>query len=270
MSPLTLEAYENDLKFWTAHLREFSEQSVFAALKILDEQKFKESTKHRKRAVLRSYLRFGAYSNPSWNKLVPLVPMNNQSDLLPKALSIEEVRQLLNCAEMANVERAERDYALLNLLYSAGLRISEALALRWTDLDEQKQILCAEGKGSKQRLIPYSERSARALEKFKSGAWEKWRKNQNQKMIFISPRGKVLSRMGAWKIVSYWSQQAGIGHIHPHVLRHSFATHLLAGGADVRVVQALLGHSSINTTERYLKIDDQDVRKLFADFHPLG
>lgn len=281
VSVLTVEAYQNDLKFWTKAIPELEksqnipkksfESALNSALKELDKQELKESTQHRKRAVLRSFLRFRSYTDPDWSGLAELVPLNNHEELFPKALSIEEIGMILETLENSKEARAERDYALLNLLYSSGLRISEALALSWPDLDEQKQVLRAHGKGNKERLVPYSERTARALNTFRTHSWHLWsKKDAKLRAIFISPRGKTLSRMGAWKIVSYWSQKSGVGHIHPHVLRHSFATHLLAGGADVRVVQALLGHSSINTTERYLKIDDQDVKKLFEDFHPLG
>ncbi|MEI7440571.1 MAG: tyrosine-type recombinase/integrase [bacterium] len=278
-SPLTVEAYKNDLLFWKKALPSISEenpspkmpQDFLKALEELKKQKYKESTQHRKRAVLRSFLRFRSYSDDSWSGFVNLVPISNHEELLPKALSVKDVSLLIDTIESSQDARAERDAALVNLLYSSGLRVSEALSLEWTHLDEQRQVLRVVGKGDKERLVPYSERSARALEKYKKNSWQKWSSVKSKiPAIFISARSSRMTRMGAWKTLSFWSQMAGLEHIHPHVLRHSFATHLLAGGADVRIVQCLLGHSSINTTERYLKIEDEDVHRLFREHHPLG
>ena len=298
----TLEAYKSDLVQWSSIIDLekplfLTKEKLNTALKKLTQSPFKESTQHRKRAVLRSYLRFLSYYDAKLNSkigsLVDLIPLSLHEEPLPKALSVDEINALLSAAEKNTkkeyLSKAQRDACLLNFLYSSGLRISEALTLKWEDIDEQRQVLRVLGKGSKERFVPYTERSATALSRYQEGAWATWRtavnppvkakgipkkllrkKMTSQELVFRTPRGTNLTRMGAWKCVSFWSQRAGLGHIHPHALRHSFATHLLAGGADVRVVQTLLGHSSLNTTERYLKIDDQDVRKLFEDFHPLG
>ncbi len=273
----TLEAYRNDLVFWAnvfgniEKSSSFSKASILEALKKLQNSEFKESTQHRKRAVLRSYLRFLAYKDSSLSAFLDLIPLSLFEEPLPKALDREEIENLLTCIESSSDIRSERDSAFVNLLYSSGLRISEALSLSWRDIDEQREVLRVHGKGAKERFVPYSERSARALKRYHTGTWKLWNKRfpKNDK-IFITPRSSSLTRMGAWKNLSHWSQKAGLGHIHPHILRHSFATHLLAGGADVRIVQSLLGHTSLNTTERYLKIDDADVRKLFEEYHPLG
>jgi integrase/recombinase XerD len=283
VSPLTIEAYKNDLLFWQKTLSSLTVENptpqtssdFLKALENLKNQKYKESTQHRKRAVLRSFLRFRSYQRDSWASYVNLIPLSNHEELLPKALSVKEVSVLLETIENSNDTRSERDAAFVNLLYSSGLRVSEALNLEWTHLDEQRQVLRVLGKGAKERLVPYSERSARALDKYKKNSWQKWscgklKEKSKTRAIFISARSKNLTRMGAWKALSFWSQMAGLEHVHPHVLRHSFATHLLGGGADVRVVQCLLGHSSINTTERYLKIEDEDVQRLFRDYHPLA
>jgi len=283
VSPLTIEAYKNDLLFWEKSLPCLAEENPSSqtshkfskALEDLKKHKYKESTQHRKRAVLRSFIRFRSYGNDLWASYVNLIPLSNHEELLPKALSVKQILLLLETIENSTDLRAERDSAFVNLLYSSGLRVSEALSLEWAHLDEQRQVLRVLGKGDKERLVPYSERSARALEKYKKNSWQKWssgklKEKSKTGTIFISARSNNLTRMGAWKSLSFWSQLAGLDHVHPHVLRHSFATHLLGGGADVRIVQCLLGHSSINTTERYLKIEDEDVRRLFKDYHPLA
>ncbi len=273
----TLDAYENDLRYWQANFSDFenpatlSKESVLAALKKLSQSDFKESTQHRKRAVLRSYLRYLGYVSFDLSALLDLIPLSTFEEPLPKALSIEEIEKLLDCVENSIDPRSERDTAFLNLLYSSGLRISEALNLCWKDIDEQREVLRIHGKGSKERFVPYSARAAKALNAYQNGNWKLWNKKYPKNdRVFMSNRSTSLTRMGAWKNVSFWAQAAGLGHVHPHALRHSFATHLLGGGADVRIVQALLGHSSLNTTERYLKIEDTEIKKLFEEYHPLG
>jgi len=273
----TLEAYKNDLDLWSTFFGSlddpelFNKQNILSALKKLQSSDFKESTKHRKRAVLRSYLRFLSYSHKNIGNILDLIPASLHEEPLPQALEVADIEKLLDCVENSPEIRAERDAAFINILYSSGLRISEALGLSWRDIDEQREVLRVHGKGSKERFVPYSDRSSRALKKYQKNTWSLWNKKfPKNDRVFISPRSHSLTRMGAWKNVSFWSEKAGLGHIHPHVLRHSFATHLLAGGADVRIVQALLGHSSLNTTERYLKIDDKEIKKLFEEYHPLG
>ncbi len=267
----TLSAYASDLSFWAEIISNIEsafplhKDEISRALEILYKLDLKESTQHRKRAVLRSYLRFRAYIDAEWSSLVEYVPLSTHEELLPKALSINDINLLIQSCEKETDSKSLRDSVLINLLYSSGLRVSEALSLKWSDLDRQRQVLKVLGKGSKERLVPYSERCSRALNSF-----EKCHPPKNASVYILSNfRGGALSRMAAWKRVVARGLEAGLEHVHPHVLRHSFATHLLGGGADVRVVQALLGHNSINTTERYLKVDDQDVKKLFEEYHPL-
>lgn len=269
----TLEAYKNDLLYWSEIFEDFSfsKEKILKALKKLQNSEFKESTQHRKRAVLRSYIRFLAYKNSDLVAYLDLIPLSLSEEPLPKALDKNEIEALIKTVETSGEARAERDSAFIHLLYSSGLRISEALTLSWKDIDEQRELLRVHGKGSKERFVPYSEAAAKALKRYKNGTWALWNQRFPRNLtVFISARSSSLTRMAAWKNLSYWSQKAGIGHIHPHILRHSFATHLLAGGADVRIVQTLLGHTSLNTTERYLKIDDSEVRKLFEEYHPLS
>lgn len=240
----TLEAYKNDLLYWSEIFEDFSfsKEKILKALKKLQNSEFKESTQHRKRAVLRSYIRFLAYKNSDLVAYLDLIPLSLSEEPLPKALDKNEIEALIKTVETSGEARAERDSAFIHLLYSSGLRISEALTLSWKDIDEQRELLRVHGKGSKERFVPYSEAAAKALKRYKNGTWALWNQRFPRNLtVFISARSSSLTRMAAWKNLSYWSQKAGIGHIHPHILRHSFATHLLAGGADVRIVQTLLG-----------------------------
>ena len=185
---------------------------------------------------------------------------------LPRALTVPQVEQLL--AQPSGDEPAAlRDRALLELLYSAGLRISELVALDVDDVDLTLRTVRCLGKGRKERIVPIGRPAARAVDALAIrgrpglGAAGPW--------LLCNPRGGRLTRQGAWKIVKAYAEGAGLGAVvSPHTLRHSFATHLLDGGADVRVVQELLGHASVNTTQIYTQVSTTRLRTVYERAHP--
>jgi len=213
---------------------------------------------------------------PTWSKLLDDLPPGIEEPPLPKALSLDEVKQFLEI-ELDGLsgparKRALRNRALLELTYASGLRVTEVAELSLQNIDEDQGVLRIVGKGSKERFVPYSDRSWSWVQKYIDEVREEWAESAPHKFrdtLFLSHRSRGLSRMGIWKIVNQRSLECGVDDVHPHMLRHSFATHLLQGGADIRVVQTLLGHSSLNTTERYLKIDDSELQKVFETLHPL-
>jgi integrase/recombinase XerD len=276
LSSKTTEAYQSDLNWWVhcgLDLKQTeapTEAELLAALKILKDSEFETSTQGRRRSSLRSYANYKNISSASWIRVLELVPGSQASDDLPKALDQEQIKSLLDFDPKQNIEKI-RNRTLLELLYASGLRISEALGLSWEDLDMQQNLIRVWGKGSKERVIPFSARAAHWLEQLRENITE-WRDKsptQYKQRVFLSSWGRPLSRMGAWKILHRRGLECGIDDLHPHVLRHSLATHLLQGGADVRMVQAFLGHSSLNTTAKYLKISDGELQTLFAEIHPL-
>jgi len=205
---------------------------------------------------------------------------------LPRALA---ERQMFELIEAPNVRtlRGLRDRAMLSLAYAAGLRASKLVRLRLGDVDTQRGIVAAFGKGGKRRLVPLGEvalehlgeylaarRTApprRASRARRSTAPAKRGVRPDETLLFPSPRGGALTRQGFWKIVRGYARQAGIGSsVHPHQLRHSFATHLLAGGADLRSVQSLLGHADVTTTEIYTHVTRDHVRRAHSRSHPRG
>ena len=191
---------------------------------------------------------------------------------LPKALSLDDIEALL--ATTAGEEPVQiRAAALLELLYATGARISEAVGVDLDDLDLETQLVRVYGKGGKERIVPFGSHAATAL-----GAWvsrvrptmaAKAKANSPAGALFLNARGTRLSRQSAWQIVKDAAGHAGLEvEVSPHTFRHSFATHLLEGGADIRVVQELLGHASVTTTQIYTKVSEETLREVYATSHP--
>ncbi|CAN5922695.1 site-specific tyrosine recombinase XerD [soil metagenome] len=217
-------------------------------------------------AVVRGFHRFlvaeGLGSvDPATELSAPRLPRT-----LPRALTLEQVERLL-AAPVGDTPAAVRDRALLELLYSAGLRISELVALDVDDVDLTLRTVRCLGKGRKERIVPFGRPAARAIDalvthgRFGLGVTGPW--------LLCNQRGGRLTRQGAWKIVKAHADRANLSAlVSPHTLRHSFATHLLDGGADVRVVQELLGHASVNTTQIYTQVSTTRLRSVYERAHP--
>ncbi|NIH81060.1 integrase/recombinase XerD [Amycolatopsis viridis] len=188
---------------------------------------------------------------------------------LPKALPVGDVLRLL-AMPAAEGERPLRDRALLELLYSTGARISEAVGLDVDDVDRTERTVLLDGKGGKQRLVPIGRPAVEALEAYLVRARPVLaRRGHGTPALFLNARGSRLSRQSAWQVLKTTAERAGIATgVSPHTLRHSFATHLLEGGADVRVVQELLGHASVTTTQVYTLVTMNTLREVYATAHP--
>ncbi len=189
---------------------------------------------------------------------------------LPKAIPVEDVERLLDAAGYAGTALALRDRALLELLYGTGARISEAVGLHVDDLDLVDNTVLLTGKGDKQRRVPVGSYAAKALSNYLVRARPILvEAGTGTSRLFLNSRGGSLSRQSAWVVLRTAAEKAGIStDISPHVLRHSFATHLLEGGADVRVVQELLGHASVTTTQVYTLVTVDRLREVYATSHP--
>lgn len=187
---------------------------------------------------------------------------------LPVVLSVEEIDQILSVIDVSTPE-GTRNYAIIEMLYSCGLRVSELTHLRFTELYFDEEFIRVQGKGDKQRLVPISET---AIQKIKN--WLPYRKQINVKkgheeFVFVSPRGTAISRITVFHYVKQYTEAAGIEKdVSPHVFRHSFATHLLERGANIRVIQEMLGHEKITTTEIYTHIDRNFLRQEIIEHHP--
>ncbi len=186
---------------------------------------------------------------------------------LPKFLSLKEVETLL---QMPNQEdaRSLRDKAMLELLYATGLRASELVSLRLMDINLEDGFLICRGKGGKERIVPFGQSARAAVDRYIQEARIKLLKKDST-VVFLTSRGEAFTRQGFWKMLKGYALSAGLdSKISPHVLRHSFATHLLERGADLRSVQLMLGHSQITTTQIYTHVTRKQIRRIYEKFHP--
>lgn len=275
----TVAAYRRDLRAYCAWLGGRRLGAVDAAtiesyVGALRAQGRAPASVARALVAVRSLHRFlaeegDAPADPGAGIDAPRVPRG-----LPKALSEADVTMLLD-AVVGNEPTARRDRAILEVLYGAGLRISELVGLSLGDLDIEGGSLRAFGKGSKERIVPLVGMARSAVLDWLSpsgrGALEpeRWARRGDAEAVFLNARGGRLSRQGAWGVVRGYGDRVGLGErLTPHVLRHSCATHLLDHGADVRVVQELLGHASISTTQLYTLVSTERLRTVWASAHP--
>ncbi len=187
---------------------------------------------------------------------------------LPAVLDVQEVDRLLK-AVAGREQKEMRDRAILELLYATGLRVSEVSGLKLSDLNQEAGFLRCIGKGGRERVVPVGRQALKWTQKYLEQAREKWKPKPEVKQIFVNRFGKPLSRQTVWMLIKHYADQAGIKkEITPHTLRHSFATHMLQGGADLRVVQELLGHATIATTQIYTHVDRARLKKIHQQFHP--
>ncbi len=186
---------------------------------------------------------------------------------LPKFLTVEEVETLLNQPAEASA-RGIRDKAMLELIYATGLRVTELLTLKPEDINLEDRFLLCVGKGGKERIVPIGGSASNAVRRYLSQARPFLLKNPTE-FLFLTSRGKAFTRQGFWKLLRAYAKKAGLEpKISPHTLRHSFATHLLERGADLRSVQLMLGHSQITTTQVYTHVSRQRIRRLYDKYHP--
>jgi integrase/recombinase XerD len=206
-------------------------------------------------------------------KLAPLDPTDEidaprPGRRLPELLGREEIEALLAAPDPRKAA-GRRDRAMLELLYATGLRVSELVSLELNDVDLETRMLVARGKGSKERVVPVGAPAVEALKAYLFGARDVLLRGRRSKDLFVTPRGGRMTRQGFAKLLGRHARAAGIRRrVSPHKLRHSFATHLLEGGADLRAVQAMLGHADVSTTQIYTHVDGTHARRLYERFHP--
>jgi len=272
----TLEAYARDLLRYLDFLErnsveclaDITQCRVIAFFADVKDAGLGVRSRARLLAVLRGFHAFMVEegvvnSNPLTNLATPRMLHS-----LPDTLSMVEVNSLL---EMPEIDQplAQRNKAMLELLYATGLRVSELVGLRCADLHLQGGYLCTFGKGRKQRIIPVGEVALECLLVYLEHARQFLTKQQDSDFVFLNRSGNGLTRQGFWKIIKRRALQAGISkNVTPHTLRHSFATHLLENGADLRVVQTLLGHVDISTTQIYTHVSREHIKKIHQQFHP--
>lgn len=279
LSENTLDSYRSDISKFLCFLElmgmteldDVRSETVSSYFEIQRTDGVNASTSARYLSSLRGFFNFLFANQYIRENPMEKVASAKRSRRLPTVLTINEIEKILSEPDVKN-KLGLRDKAILELFYSSGLRVSEILNLKMSDLFFDDEIIRVFGKGSKQRVVPVGSSAIKWCNeylKLSRPFLEKRSKSANY--LFLNNRGIKLSRMGVWKLVKRYCDEAGIKkEIHPHTFRHSFATHLLQGGADLRAVQEMLGHADISTTQIYTHIDRDYIKQVHRDFHPRG
>lgn len=276
LAPRTIEAYTQDLDDFIRFLRprgterpeDVTRAAVVLYLVTLRRRGRAPATVKRRAAAIRSFYHYLLReqlisSDPTLDLGAPKLARR-----LPKVLSVEEIDRLLATPDPARPEGL-RDRAMLELMYSSGLRVSELVGLNLGDVDLATELVRCIGKGDKERFVPVGSKAVSALLAYQRHSRPALARRRLTQALFLSRRGRRLTRQGCWKLVKQYAKKARITRpLTPHVLRHSFATHLLEGGADLRAVQEMLGHASIGTTQIYTHIGRDRLREVYIKAHP--
>ena len=276
MSPLTLEAYKRDLNQYLGYIElkqipkisDVTSKHIRKYIRFLNERGMAPASISRIISSIRSYHKYLSSEdlveeNPALILNAPKVPKK-----LPSVLSEREISLIIESIEKSS-DFYHRDRAIIEMLYSCGIRVSELCNLEVSKLFLKDDLIMVIGKGSKERLLPVGKRAKKCINNYFKYSRDKFIKRTSSSFIFVSKNGKQLTRAMINIIINKWTAISGINKsVSPHMLRHSFATHLLEGGADLRFVQALLGHSDISTTQIYTHLDKQHLKEIYKTHHP--
>ncbi len=276
LSSKTLEAYGRDLSQFAAYLadqgitepKQLDQSCLTGFLETLARQRLASSSIARKMTAVRCLIKHLIFEREITRSPLEAIPPTRPARRLPKALDVDEVARLLNAPQISD-EFGLRDRAMLETLYATGLRVSELVSLKTDDVNLKMGFVRCIGKGDKERIVPIGEIAARLIEAYVDRARGQLAGGRRSEYLFLTKLGKPMSRVMFWKILRKHAAAAGITKpITPHTLRHSFATHLLERGADLRSLQEMLGHASIATTEIYTHVTRDHLREVYKEAHP--
>ena len=284
LAKATVSAYESDLNKYVAWLQthgitkpdDIAKQDVEDYIAALDADGESARSKARRLASIHEFHRFALAQHAVSADVAASVKAPKGASVLPDVLSVDEVSRLLDAAAVGGSTDPVglRDKALLEFMYATGCRVSEAVGTNLDDIDLEEKVVRLMGKGSKQRLVPLGSYARNSVVVYlNAGRGELERRSTakvpERRALFLNKRGKRISRQSVWEIVKTAGERAGITKpLHPHTLRHSFATHLIQGGADVRTVQELLGHASVTTTQIYTHVSPEALIETYLTAHP--
>jgi integrase/recombinase XerD len=279
----TEEAYRNDLYQLMAFIREegskrgvapswenFGRQEMLSYMLALKEKKYASTTLARKIAAAKSFFKFLTEEHKVQQNPTENIASLKVGRALPKPISVTQARRLLDEPVKNVTTEGKRDKAMLELLYASGMRVSELVSLNTSDVDVSGGFVRCFGKGHKERMIPIYPRATQSVQIYlKEARPHMLQHKADEKALFLNVRGDRLTRQGLWQILKGYARAAGIeAEVTPHTLRHSFATHMLNGGADLRMVQELLGHANISTTQVYTHLTSEHVMQTYDKSHP--
>lgn len=275
LSQASISSYRQDLKRYLAFLEDRGIQDYSAVdteliilfLKLLKEEGKSAKTITRMQSTLRNYHQFLLNEDVVKNNPAIRLHTVKEDKKLPVYLTVEEMETLLRTPDGSTA--GARDRAMMELLYASGLRVSEVIDIKTTDLNIDMGFIRVRGKGSKERIVPMTDHVGRLLMSYIANERLILLKDDDVDALFITNRGKGFTRQGLWKTIKKYEMLSGIGkNITPHTFRHSFATHLIENGADLRAVQEMLGHSDISTTQIYTQISAVKIREMYTQYHP--
>jgi len=274
----TLEAYSRDLKRFAAFLGEkglsdvrgVSSQHVIDFLVQIKEEGLSANSMNRCLAALRGFYKFLLREKAVDESPLAHIELAKVWMRLPDTVSKEEMNSILS-QPGDQTPAAMRDSAMLELLYATGLRVSELASLTMNSFNWQVGFLVVMGKGSKERVVPVGKMAYDRVRRYVDEARPKLVKSKTTDVLFLNRFGGAFTRQGLWKLIIHYAQKAGLQkNVHPHTFRHSFASHLLEGGADLRAVQVMLGHSDISTTQIYTHVTRERLKEIHRKYHPRG
>lgn len=282
-SPNTIASYRIDIGRYVEFLTGIgvqvpgavSEEQALRFLTSLREHGLSPRSITRTCSAIRGFHRFLVGNGVTGNNPTEAIDRPKLTRALPDVLTREEIEAILQQPSASARDPRNlwiRDRAVLETLYATGIRVSELTALRQSDVMGEEHIVRVFGKGRKERLVPIGSSALTWIVRYRTDCRVLLlRRNQSQDALFLNARGKPITRMTIWKIVQTYAVRAGVAkEVHPHTFRHSFATHLLEGGADLRAVQEMLGHSDISTTQIYTHLDREYLKEVHRTFHPRG
>ena len=271
-SPRTVDAYRRDLEALSAHVGKPLVEATVEELELytakLRADGLSPATIARRTAAARSFYRHLQLLGTRKDNPAAAVALPRRAKPLPKTLSPAEAERLIDAARGTD-PRNLRDQALVELLYGAGLRVSECVGLEKNGVDLEDRLVRVVGKGDKERVVPIGRQATTAVQRYLARG-RPYLDRRHRPELFLNAQGGALTRAGAFLILRKLAEKAGLdpARVHPHLLRHSFATHLLEGGADLRSVQEMLGHADLSTTELYTHVTDRRRRELYYQAHP--
>lgn len=274
VSTNTLQSYKRDLKQFEKYIQENEEnyaeltnEGIKTYIKHMQEIGKKPSTISRGLASIRSFYQYEAKNKAVKSDPTDGIQSPKIEKRVPSILTSNEVALLLDQPKNVNL-KGTRDKAMLEFAYATGMRVTEIISLNVEDINlETGYATCRNGK--KERTVPIGNMSLKALKDYMVNARNTMIKDENEKALFVNVNGERLTRQGFWKIIKYYKEQAHIEKdITPHVLRHSFATHLLQNGADLKSIQTMLGHSDISSTQVYMQFQDENLKNVYKHAHP--
>jgi integrase/recombinase XerD len=280
LSENTIISYKSDLTVFITFLKndfniddpeKISYNHVSSFFQLLFELELSGSSAARYLSSLRGFFKYLFHNNYITKNPVDKIEAPKRKKNIPEVLTIFEMESILSKPD-AKEKLGLRDKALLEIMYACGLRVSEVINLKVSSLYFNEEIIRVFGKGSKERLVPIGRSAVKWIRKYMAESRPLLvKKTLSENYLFLNNRGTKLSRMGIWKITDRYFKEADINKdVHPHTFRHSFATHLIEGGADLRAVQEMLGHADISTTQIYTHIDRDYIKQVHKDFHPRG